>query len=71
MIDEALWKQTVDVALGTKNLEGATIITADPGPAAYTNQYAMDANAYLLENGVDTTGEGYTPITVELKEGGN
>ena len=71
MIDEALWKQTVDIALGTKNLEGAAIITADPGPAAYTNQYAMDANAYLLELGLDTTGEGFTPITVELKEGGN
>jgi NitT/TauT family transport system substrate-binding protein len=71
MIDEALWKQTVDIALGTKNLEGATIISADPGAAAYTNQYAMDANAYLLEIGVDTTGESFTPLTVVLKEGGN
>jgi NitT/TauT family transport system substrate-binding protein len=71
MIDEALWKQTVDIAISTKNLEGATIISADPGPAAYTNQYAMDANAYLLEIGVDTTGDSFTPITVTLNEGGN
>ena len=70
VIDPALWAQTVTVALNTLNADEVTIITADPGEAAYTNQYAEAANAALTAEGLDTTGDGFAPITVELKEGG-
>jgi NitT/TauT family transport system substrate-binding protein len=70
VIDPALWAQTVTVALNTLNADEITIITADPGEAAYTNQYAEAANAALTTEGLDTTGDGFAPITVELKEGG-
>ena len=70
VIDPALWTQTVTVALNTLNADEIAIITADPGAAAYTNQYAEAANAALTADGLDTTGDGFAPITVELKEGG-
>ena len=70
VIDPALWTQTVNVALNTLNADEVTIITADPGAAAYTNQYAEAANAALTAEGLNTTGDDFAPITVELKEGG-
>ncbi len=70
VIDPALWAQTVTVALNTLNADEVTIITADPGAAAYTNQYAEAANVALTAEGLDTTGDGFAPMTVELKEGG-
>ncbi|MEY3732805.1 MAG: hypothetical protein RL347_164 [Actinomycetota bacterium] len=70
VIDPALWSQTVAVALNTLNADEVTIITADPGEAAYTNQYAEAANAALTAEGLNTTGDDFAPITVELKEGG-
>ena len=70
MIDEALWKQTVEIAKTTKNETGATIITADPPADAYTNDYVTQALELLKKDGVDTTGSSYTPIEVALKEGG-
>lgn len=69
--DPALWGQTVEVALNTANLEGATIITAEPAEGAYTNQFAEAANAALAADGLDTTGDAFAPITVTLNEGGN
>lgn len=71
VIDEALWAQTVNVALNTKNLEGATIITAEPAAEAFTNQYAEAANAALTADGLNTTGDAFAPISVTLNEGGN
>ena len=71
VIDEALWGQTVNVALNTKNLEGATIITAEPAAEAFTNQYAEAANAALTAEGLNTTGDAFAPIEVTLNEGGN
>ncbi len=70
VIDEAAWKQTVDIALHTKNETGATIITKEPPATAYTNEYVEKALAELEEDGVDTKGADFEPITVELKEGG-
>jgi NitT/TauT family transport system substrate-binding protein len=70
VIDPVLWQQTVDVALNTNNADGIAIITAAPSDTAYTEQYAVTANEILTGEGLDTTGEGFTPITVELKEGG-
>jgi NitT/TauT family transport system substrate-binding protein len=71
IIDEALWAQTVNVALNTKNLEGATIITAEPAAEAFTNQYAEAANASLTAEGLNTTGDAFAPISVTLNEGRN
>ncbi|GAA4817565.1 ABC transporter substrate-binding protein [Nocardioides caeni] len=69
-IDEAAWKQTVDIALGTQNETGATIISKAPPETAYTNEYVEKALAALEEDGVDTIGADYTPIEVTLAEGG-
>ena len=71
VIDQAMWDQTVNVALNTKNLEGATIITAEPAAEAFTNQYAEAANAALTADGLNTTGDAFAPIEVTLNEGGN
>ena len=66
-----LWAQTVTVAQGTKNLEGAAIITKAPDAEAYTNTYAEAANAALTASGLNTTGDAFAPLSVTLMEGGN
>lgn len=71
MVDEAAWKQTVDIALGTKNETGATIISKAPPASAYSNTYVEAALKELKADGVDVDGKGYKPIDVTLKEGGN
>jgi len=71
VIDPALWGQTVEISLNTKNLEGAAIITSQPPDGVYTNTFAENANSVLSAQGLNTTGSDFTPITVELKEGGN
>lgn len=70
IVDAAEWDKTVQISLNTPNLEGATVITAEPPADSYTNQYAEAANAALQAKGLNTTGDGFAPITVELKEGG-
>ena len=70
VMDPAAWQQTVDISLNTPNLDGLTVITAEPPASAYTTQYAEAANAALTAEGLNTTGDDFTPITVELKEGG-
>jgi len=71
LIDEAAWDQTVEIALGTKNETGATIITTDPPETAYSNEYVQKALDELEEEGVDTSGDDFEPIEVTLNEGGN
>ncbi len=71
IIDPAMWDQTVNVAMNTKNLEGATIISAAPAAESFTNQYAEAANAALTAAGENTTGTDFAPISVTLAEGGN
>ena len=71
MIDEAAWKQTVEIALGTKNETGATIISEEPPATAYTNEYVERALAELEEEGVETKGADFKAIEVELQPGGN
>jgi NitT/TauT family transport system substrate-binding protein len=63
--------QTITIATGTKTLEGATVLTAEPDPAWYTDTYAVAANAALQAMGLNTTGDAFAPITVTLMEGGN
>jgi NitT/TauT family transport system substrate-binding protein len=69
IIDEDAWAQTVEVALNAKNLEGTTVITAEPDDGAYTNEYIQKALDELGD--LDTTGEDFEPIEVTLNEGGN
>ncbi|MCC9198492.1 ABC transporter substrate-binding protein [Arthrobacter sp. zg-Y820] len=71
MIDEQAWKQTVEIAMGTQNETGATILTTEPPETAYTNEYVEKALAELEADGVDTKGADYEPIDVTLAEGGN
>jgi NitT/TauT family transport system substrate-binding protein len=71
VIDEAAWAQTVDVALTAKNLEGTTVITAEPDDSAYTNEYIQQALDALTAEGIDVIGADFAPLTVTLNEGGN
>ncbi|MCU1407420.1 MAG: transporter substrate-binding protein [Glaciihabitans sp.] len=70
MIDKGAWDQTVSIAMDTKNETGSTIITEEPPATAYSNEYVEKALAELEEEGVDTKGADFAPLTVELKEGG-
>ena len=70
MIDEAAWKQTVDIAMGTKNETGATVISEEPPATAYSNDYVTKALDELKDEGVDVEGADFTPIEVTLKAGG-
>jgi NitT/TauT family transport system substrate-binding protein len=70
-IDDAAWQQTVDIAMGTKNETGATIITTPPPDNAKATTYVEQALKELRSEGVDVDGKNFKPITVELKEGGS
>ncbi|MGZ8566671.1 MAG: ABC transporter substrate-binding protein [Actinomycetota bacterium] len=69
-IDEAAWDRTVQIAMDTANLEGATVLTKPPTDGAYTNDIVSLALAALDEMGVDTSGSSYAPTEVTLEEGG-
>jgi len=72
MINADAWNRTVDIALNTPNLEGATVLTEEPSQGAYTNDIVTAAHA-LLPADLDLTGENFEPIPVEdiqLQEGG-
>ncbi len=69
-IDPAAWDRTVEIALGTPNLEGATVLTAPPTDGAYTNDIVEAAWALLDSMGLDLAGASYAPIEVTLAEGG-
>jgi NitT/TauT family transport system substrate-binding protein len=69
-ISNEAWQQTVDIALGTKNETGATIITKEPPETAKDTTYITKALEELQAEGVDVDGKGFQPIAVELKEGG-
>jgi NitT/TauT family transport system substrate-binding protein len=70
MVDKGAWDQTVKIAEQTKNQDGDTVLTKPPEGLAYTNDYATKALAALKEEGADTTGADFKPITVTLKPGG-
>jgi NitT/TauT family transport system substrate-binding protein len=67
-IDQAAWDQTVAISLETPNLDGDTVLTADPGPDAFTNDIVEAAHALL--GGMDLSGSGWEPIEVTLEPGG-
>jgi NitT/TauT family transport system substrate-binding protein len=64
VMDAALWAQTVEVATS----QG--VIDAAPADGTYRTDLAEAALADLADEGLDTTGAGYTPIEVVLVEGG-
>lgn len=70
IIDEGAWQQTVEIAMGTTNQDGATVLTEEPSEGAWTNEFVEQALAQLEEEGVDITGADFAPIEVELQEGG-
>ncbi|HEX9257927.1 MAG TPA: ABC transporter substrate-binding protein, partial [Acidimicrobiales bacterium] len=70
MISENQWKQTVTVALNTKNAEGKTVITKEPDAVAHTNDVITKVLADLEKDKVDTKGADFKPITVTLTENG-
>jgi NitT/TauT family transport system substrate-binding protein len=70
VIDEAAWDRTVQIAMDTPNLEGATVLTAPPSDGAWTNDIVSEALTALGGLGVDTTGASFAPIEVTLEEGG-
>jgi NitT/TauT family transport system substrate-binding protein len=69
-IDEAEWDRTVEISQNTPNLLGETVLTAAPDDGAYTNDIVQEAWALLEGMGLDLNGGGFTPIEVELAEGG-
>jgi NitT/TauT family transport system substrate-binding protein len=69
-IDQAAWDRTVEIALSTPNLEGATVLTEPADADAFTNDVIEAAHANLDELGVDITGSDFEPIEVTLEEGG-
>lgn len=68
LIDQAAWDRTVEISQGTPNLDGATVLTEDPGDGAFTNDIVNEAVAMLDD--VDLQGADYAPIDVTLNEGG-
>ncbi len=69
-IDQAAWDRTVEISMGTPNLEGSTVLTAAPTDGAFTNDIVLAAWALLEALGVDINGADYAPIDVVLAEGG-
>jgi NitT/TauT family transport system substrate-binding protein len=64
VMDQALWDQTVEVAVGQ------AVISADPGPDAYRTDLAEAAVAELEGEGLDVTGESFAKTTITLNPGG-
>lgn len=64
VMDEALWAQTVEVAVG----QG--VIGADPGTEAYRSDLAVAAVTDLEAEGLDVSGENWEKTEVTLNEGG-
>ncbi len=72
IIDEAAWTRTVEGALAAVNETGAHLITEEPPATAYSNEYIQQALDELeAEGDIDILGEEFTPLEVELQEGGN
>lgn len=71
VIDEAAWDRTVEGALAAVNETGASPITTPPPDTAWSNEWIQQALDDLDGDGLDLTGESFTPIDVTLEEGGN
>jgi NitT/TauT family transport system substrate-binding protein len=70
MLDQAAWDRTVEIAQGTPNLEGATVLTEPPSDGAFTTEIVEEAHALIGES-VDINGADFEPIEVTLEPGGS
>ncbi|MDY7084445.1 MAG: ABC transporter substrate-binding protein [Actinomycetota bacterium] len=70
VIDEAAWKQTVDISMTTKNQTGDTVLTKAPEGLAFTNDYINQAITAAKAAGIDVNGTSFQPAEVTLNEGG-
>jgi len=70
VVDDAAWKQTVDISMTTKNQTGDTVLKKAPDADAYTNDYINQALAQAKAAGVDVNGASFQPATVTLEAGG-
>jgi len=68
-IDKAAWDRTVEIAQGTPNLEGKTVLTKPPTDGAYTNDIVTAALKSLGD--ADTKGTDFKAMTVTLNAGGS
>jgi len=68
-VNEEAWNRTVEIAISTPNLEGATVLSEEPTEGAYTNDIVTEAHT-LLGDSVDISGTDFEPIEVTLAEGG-
>ena len=70
-INQAAWDQTVEISQNTPNLDGATVLTAEPDANSFDNSIVEDAWALLADmEGLDLFGTDYAPIEVTLNPGG-
>jgi NitT/TauT family transport system substrate-binding protein len=70
VVDDAAWKQTVDISMTTKNQTGDTVLKKAPDGLAYTNDYINQAITQAKAAGVDVNGTSFQPTTVTLEAGG-
>jgi NitT/TauT family transport system substrate-binding protein len=68
VLSEEAWNRTVEIAQGTPNLEGATVLTEAPTDGAFTTEIVEEAHAMLGD--LDLVGADFTPIEVTLEPGG-
>jgi NitT/TauT family transport system substrate-binding protein len=70
VINDADWKQTVDISMTTKNQTGDTVLKKAPAGQAYTNDYINQAITQAKAAGIDVNGASFKPETVTLNPGG-
>jgi len=70
VINDADWKQTVDISMTTKNQTGDTVLKKAPEGLAFTNDYINQAITTAKAAGVDVNGTAFQPKTVTLEAGG-
>jgi len=68
-IDQASWDKTVAGALAAVNQDGLHLITSEAPATAMSNTYINLVYSILAERGIELP-TSYTPIEVELTEGG-
>jgi NitT/TauT family transport system substrate-binding protein len=69
-VDQDAWDRTVEISLNTPNLDGDTVLTAEPTEGAFTNDIVEAAWAMLDGLGLDLTGDSFEAIEVTLEPGG-
>jgi NitT/TauT family transport system substrate-binding protein len=70
VVNDADWKQTVDLAVTTKNQTGDTVLKKAPEGLAFTNDYINQAITQAKAAGIDVNGASFKPETVTLNPGG-